>query len=210
MSWLIKGVTHTIENNSWTTTIESLSIPKTVTKPIGENFRISKVINQPTQNIDTVKLPSVEATIAELNKYYDTILSNLGAPKTDGNILFLKAWRQAEGGTATWNGFNTTLSKPGATNYNTSKVKNYTSLESGAAAISDTIKNKRYSNILNALKIGIKDQKSAERLALELQQPNKDLWIWVNGPSSINPALSGYVAGVLKYTVRNVPIYKPK
>ena len=74
----------------------------------------------------------------------------------------------------------------------------------------DTIKNKRYSNILNALKIGIKDQKSAERLALELQQPNKDLWIWVNGPSSINPALSGYVAGVLKYTVRNVPIYKPK
>jgi hypothetical protein len=44
MSWLIKGVNHTIENNSWTTTIESLSIPKTVTKPVPNDFRVTNII----------------------------------------------------------------------------------------------------------------------------------------------------------------------
>lgn len=211
MSFLIRSVTHTIQNNSWDTNIESLSLPKTVTKPLSFSLRINDILSKPDTNGTTIiKIPSIEATPEELDKYYKTILANLGAPSTLGNMLFLKAWRQAEGGQAIWNGFNTTLPKPGSTNYNSAKVKNYLSLTDGASAISDTIKNKKYANLLRALKAGIKDQKAAEKLALELQQPHKDLWIWVNGPNSYNPALSGYVAGILKYTVRNSPIYKPK
>lgn len=45
MTWLIKGVTHTIENNNWTTIIESLSIPKIVTKPLSSDFRVAEIIN---------------------------------------------------------------------------------------------------------------------------------------------------------------------
>jgi putative chitinase len=33
MTFLIKGVSHTIQNNTWDTTIESLSLPKITTKP---------------------------------------------------------------------------------------------------------------------------------------------------------------------------------
>jgi len=212
MSWLIKGVNHTIENNMWSTTIESLSLPKTTTKPssIYESLKTVLAKSNSNETVIVTKIPSIEATAAELELYYKTILANLGAPATIGNILFLKAWRQAEGGQAIWNGFNTTFFKTGSTNFNTSKVKNYLSLEDGAAAISDTIKNKKYANLLKALKAGIKDQKAAEKLALELQQPYKDLWIWVNGPNAFKPALEGYVAGVLKGTVRDIAIYKPK
>jgi hypothetical protein len=46
MSWLIKGVNHTIENNMWSTTIESLSLPNTTTKP--ESFaKLSQVVATP-------------------------------------------------------------------------------------------------------------------------------------------------------------------
>jgi predicted chitinase len=67
MSWLIKGVTHTIENNSWTTTIESLSIPKTVTKPIDEDFRISKIINENLPNLPNLgeQIPESYRNIVE-------------------------------------------------------------------------------------------------------------------------------------------------
>jgi predicted chitinase len=67
MSWLIKGVTHTIENNSWTTTIESLSIPKTVTKPLEEDFRISKIINENLPNLPNLgeQIPESYRNIVE-------------------------------------------------------------------------------------------------------------------------------------------------
>lgn len=47
MSWLIKGVTHNISDNTWTTIIESLSIPNNnnVTKPVNADFRVSNIIN---------------------------------------------------------------------------------------------------------------------------------------------------------------------
>ena len=72
MSWLIKGVTHTIENNSWTTTIESLSIPKTVTKPLEEDFKVTKIIseNKPAASVvagDAADYWSLIAIIAAEN-----------------------------------------------------------------------------------------------------------------------------------------------
>ena len=43
MVFIIKGVSHTIENNMWNTTIESLSLPKTTNKPT--RFLLNDVIN---------------------------------------------------------------------------------------------------------------------------------------------------------------------
>jgi predicted chitinase len=43
MVFIIKGVNHTIENNMWNTTIDSLSLPKTTNKPT--RFLLNDVIN---------------------------------------------------------------------------------------------------------------------------------------------------------------------
>jgi hypothetical protein len=49
----------------------------------------------------------------------------LGAPQRQETIRFLHAWARAEGGSAQWNPLNTTWDLPGATDYNSSGVKNY-------------------------------------------------------------------------------------
>ena len=52
---------------------------------------------------------------------------------------FLTAWAQAEGGTARWNPLNTTLGLPGATDYNSAGVKNYTRPVWGVCATALTL-----------------------------------------------------------------------
>jgi len=44
MTFVIKGVNHTIENNMWNTTIDSLSLPKITNKP--SNFTLSDALNK--------------------------------------------------------------------------------------------------------------------------------------------------------------------
>jgi hypothetical protein len=158
----------------------------------------------------TAPTASNKTTLSEATIYYNTILDKLGAPKTEGNIIFFKAWRQAEGGEATWNGFNTTINKIGSTIYNSANVRNYPSLDVGTQAIVDTILNggKKYVNLLNAFRTGLKDQKEALNLAIELEQPKKDLFIWVKDPNSKELELGNYVANILKGIVRDIMIYK--
>jgi hypothetical protein len=48
MSFLIRSVTHTIQNNTWNTNIESLSLPKTVTKPLSFNVKINNILTNNT------------------------------------------------------------------------------------------------------------------------------------------------------------------
>ena len=74
-----------------------------------------------------------------------------GAPETVHNRIALQAWAQAEGnrddtgepGAAAaggkFNMLNTTEEMPGATNYNSSGVKNYTSFEQGCVAQGKTL-----------------------------------------------------------------------
>jgi hypothetical protein len=164
-------------------------------------------------NVNVVRYNTVNTTPTETSNYYNTILTKLGAPITDGNILFLKAWRQAEGGNATWNGFNTTLNKQNSTNYNEDKVKNYVDGELGAQAIVDTLlqtpggRGTYYKNIVDTLRKGIKDQNDAKEYAKNWQLKGGDLFTWVNGPNG--PATgeqyekfkNGYVYNVLKYNV---------
>jgi hypothetical protein len=104
------------------------------------------------------------------DEFYKSILKGIGAPITDENMKFFYAWRQAEGGKARNNPFNTTQSKPGSTFYNCLKkgvsgcksgVRNYLSSQDGIDATVRTIKNGRYQNIINALKTGDSAEKSA-------------------------------------------------
>jgi len=85
---------------------------------------------------------------------YSTILDGIGAPVTDENLKFLKAWRQAEGGTAANNPFNTTYKldvDQDKTDYNSVGVKNYSTPEYGTAATIKTLQLPYYKNIVNGL-----------------------------------------------------------
>jgi hypothetical protein len=94
------------------------------------------------------------------DEFYKKILSCLGAEPTKGNMSFFYAWRQAEGGTAANNPFNTTMKMPGATKYkdNTHGVKNYKSVEDGIEATCKTLKLRYYTDIVDGLKndVGLK------------------------------------------------------
>ena len=91
--------------------------------------------------------------------FYKSILKCLGAEPTKSNMLFMYAWRQAEGGGAKNNPFNTTLKIPGATNYNSVGVKNYRTSEDGIQATCKTLINGRdkygYGKIIDGLKNNI-------------------------------------------------------
>ncbi len=85
---------------------------------------------------------------------YSTILDGIGAPVTDENLKFLKAWRQAEGGTAANNPFNTTYKldiDEDKTDYNSVGVKNYSTPEHGIAATIKTLQLPYYKNIVSGL-----------------------------------------------------------
>ena len=157
------------------------------------------------------KIPSEFSSLEYADEFYKKILAKLGAPITDGNMIFMKAWRQAEGGKAIYNPWNTIQGGyPGATKYNDKPgVKNYTRLEDGIDATYKTITNGIYPNIVAALKKGIKDKTEAYNLAVSLQKQGKDLWAWVRGPYSKSSDLPGYVAAVLaasRVSGRGIPI----
>lgn len=99
------------------------------------------------KHIDTINVDD----LADRN-FYAKILENLKAPVTDENVKFMYAWRQAEGKGGTYNPFNTTWDLPGSTSMNSHGVKNYKSLEDGMIATIKTLKNPRYSCIVNGLR----------------------------------------------------------
>jgi peptidoglycan hydrolase-like protein with peptidoglycan-binding domain/murein DD-endopeptidase MepM/ murein hydrolase activator NlpD len=84
--------------------------------------------------------------------FYERILKELGAPVTSENLKFLYAWRQAEGKGGRYNPFNTTWKLPGSTNMNKVGVQHYKSLEDGMIATLKTLRNGRYSCIVDGLK----------------------------------------------------------
>ena len=102
---------------------------------------------------DTSSLP--DKTTSD-DDFYKSVLKCLGAEPTKSNMLFMYAWRQAEGGGAKNNPFNTTQKMEGATNYNKIGVKNYRTSEDGIQATCKTLINGRdkygYGKIIDGLK----------------------------------------------------------
>jgi len=106
-----------------------------------------------TDLIDSDKLPNKTTSDDD---FYKSVLKCIGAEPTKSNMLFLYAWRQAEGGGAKNNPFNTTQKMEGATNYNKIGVKNYRTSEDGIEATCKTLINGRnkygYDKIIDGLK----------------------------------------------------------
>ena len=71
-------------------------------------------------------------------------LAGLGAPVSRNNLVVMVAWQSAEGTMASWNPLATTYPMPGATDFNSVGVKNYTSLAQGIQAIILTLSSPNY------------------------------------------------------------------
>lgn len=158
---------------------------------------------------------AVEATADETLNFFKKLLKKLSAPETEGNLIWLKAWRQAEGGKATWNPLNSTQPINNSTNYNDNGVKNYMSEADGLEATYKTITNGAYPNIVKELKNGIQNKQAALDLAIKLQKQGNDLCIWVRGPKGCQEKggipKSQYLANILSYAkVSGSNIWKTK
>jgi hypothetical protein len=119
------------------------------------------------------------------DNFYKKVLDCVGAKATKGNMDFMYAWRQAEGGKAEFNPFNTTKRMPNTTDYNSVGVKNYNSMEDGIKATCDTLKLSYYTDIVD----GLKNDVGLRKLS-KMQGLNK----WGTGPL-ISKVVDGYLAG---------------
>lgn len=101
---------------------------------------------------DDDKTTTSTGNVSSDDEFYKSILKCIGAEPTKENLLFMYAWRQAEGGNAKNNPFNTTQNYPGATEYNKVGVKNYQTEEDGIQATCKTLKNGKYDKVIQAFK----------------------------------------------------------
>lgn len=85
------------------------------------------------------------------DSWWQAILSGLSAPDTANNRSNLNAWTACEGGTATFNPFNTTLPWPRSTCYNSVCVRNYANFQDGVSATIATLEQGNMSDIRHAL-----------------------------------------------------------
>ena len=144
--------------------IEALKIEKPIERMIERSGPIEAakpaVNNGKPNKVMQLAEPSLDI------EFYKAVLTGVGAPVTNNNLLYLYAWRQAEGGSAAFNPFNTTQKALGATNYNKVGVKNYTSAQQGINATVKTLLNGRYSDIISSLKADAAPSQTAEALAV--------------------------------------------
>jgi hypothetical protein len=87
--------------------------------------------------------PGIGVPVTE-GQWAAKFLKALGAPVTRNNLVVMVAWQSAEGTMATWNPLATTYPMPGATDFNSVGVKNYTSLAQGIRAIVLTLGSPNY------------------------------------------------------------------
>lgn len=143
-----------------------------------------------TDSEDEDKIEYNNNTTTTDDDFYKSILKCLEAEPTKSNMLFMYAWRQAEGGKAKNNPFNTTLKMPGSTNYNSVGVKNYSTPEEGIEATCKTLKNGRnkygYDKIIDGLKNDIGLSKLSDAV-INSKWGTKDL---------LRKVSQGYIAGI--------------
>lgn len=79
------------------------------------------------------------------------LLTRVGAPVTEDNLTAVSAWIKAEGTSASFNPLATVRKAPGATDFNTTGVKNFVSYSQGVETTAQALTNGLYTNVLNAL-----------------------------------------------------------
>lgn len=135
------------------------------------------------------KPPHIGATKADVSppeddRFYTELLRALGLAATPERLKFFYAWRKAEGASALYNPFNTTLVRgyPDATRYNILRdkygkdsgagVRNYQTEQDGITATARTIRQTNMSAILSALS---KENSTAVQIATDAI-PGLDTW----------------------------------
>ena len=111
------------------------------------------------------RLPSPVTTGSGDDPFYQAVLRGLGAPWNSATQRFLYAWRQAEGGSARYNPFNTTQRMPGSVAYNTVGVQHYPDAATGVAATVKTLLNGRYPTLVASMREGRSARAMADALA---------------------------------------------
>lgn len=114
-----------------------------------EKFMVPSKDSNTDSKTDSSMIPT---KTTQDDDFYKQVLSCVGAKPTKDNMSFMYAWRQAEGGKASNNPFNTSHKLPGSTTYNSHGVQNYKSSEDGIEATCKTLNNGRYTDIVNGLK----------------------------------------------------------
>jgi hypothetical protein len=102
-----------------------------------------------------------------VSRYYSVtfgkaIARAIGAPYTQELDIFLRAWAQAESGTvdkagARWNPLNATVHEAGSTDFNSNNgfpVQNYATWQDGVTAISSTLLNGKYPDLVDQMRGG--------------------------------------------------------
>ena len=154
LQFLIKGISHEIKNNQWTTTLESFAIPKnpfsTQDTPITANNRVqgpSPIIRG--NFYKGANVTNLNVTTSFLNQ----VLKGIGITNPNpSQTKFMLIWRQVESGQAAWNPLNTSLKTQESLIYNTDNVQNYPNQNIGIKATIDTLKEPRYTNIVSSIK----------------------------------------------------------
>lgn len=126
-------------------------IKQQFSKPGGPTFENPSTPSSSDSKVSDSSLPNKTTSDDD---FYKAILKCIGAEPTRQNMLFMYAWRQAEGGGSANNPFNTTQPWPGATVLKNSSVgvKNYKTPEDGIQATCKTLKNGRYQPIIDGFK----------------------------------------------------------
>lgn len=136
------------------------------------------------------------------------ILQGIGAPLTPENYKLLAAWAQAEGGSASYNAFNTTLPKPGSTNYNSFgpdgryHVQSYPDYATGVSATVATLQQSNMSAIRSALVSGTSANVTAAAIGASgwgTSAANLEKIVG-EGPSAVPSSTSGADTGTVAET----------
>ena len=128
-----------------------------VARGAGDIQQVSRYLRFKASNPTQWGAPAAPAsiTLPEVadRPFYEAVLRGIGAPVTGNTLAVIYAWRQTEGGKATYNPFNTTWKKPGSTPYgkNTHGVQNYATPQDGVDATVKTLVNPRYATIVKLL-----------------------------------------------------------
>jgi hypothetical protein len=182
LRFIVKGVNHKLSNSDWETNIETVVISNSgdINQPPLPYWRIRQIIKEAilegktesqesdlpkasapvregsgaaTRNIQLFK-GSLKYSFDETVLFLTDILKELGIPNPNpSQISFMKAWRQKEGGSASYNPFNTTYISTGSSPYNSNKgfpVQNYPNRSSGIKATVNTLKS--YPEIVKSIK----------------------------------------------------------
>jgi hypothetical protein len=140
-----------------------------------------------SNNSKSEKVPAPNIDINNINdiNFYEEVLKCLGAPVTKNNVLFMLAWRQAEGGLAKNNPFNTMWKRPNSTNF-ARGIQNYATKKDGIIATCSTLKQANFQKI----KQGLIDDVGLKEMANILGNSP-----WGTDLKLITAVVNGYLAG---------------